>query len=76
MPDQTEPLRHATAEELKFARGYPMFDGVDFPRKPTPPRPVNETVLTIGIVIFAATMLLMPISLASLADLVRYIRGH
>jgi hypothetical protein len=53
-----------------------MFDGADFPRPPPGRRPVNETVVTIGIVIFAATMLFMPISLASLVDLIRYIRGH
>ena len=53
-----------------------MFDGVDFPSQAPRRRPVNETVVTIGIVMFAGTMLLMPISLAGLVDLIRYIWGH
>ncbi len=57
-------------------RCEPMFDGADFPRPPPRRRHVNETMVTIGIVLFAMIMLFMPISLAGLVDLVRYFRGH
>ncbi len=53
-----------------------MFDGVDFPPKKPARRPVNETAVTIVIVVFALAMLITPISLAALVDVIRAIRGH
>jgi hypothetical protein len=53
-----------------------MFDGVDLPPKRPSRRPVNETAITIVIVVFALAMLVTPISLAALVDVVRAIRGH
>ncbi len=53
-----------------------MFDGVDIPPRPPGRPPVNDKGLTIVIVIFAMAMLITPISLASLVDIIRYLRGH
>ncbi|WP_158743114.1 hypothetical protein [Acidisphaera sp. L21] len=53
------------------------FDGSDFdPRPPRGRPPVNETAMTVAVVLFALSMLIMPISLGGLVDIIRYIHGH
>ena len=53
-----------------------MFDGVDVPRQPPRPRPVNENAVTILIVVFALLLLVTPFSLGGMVDIIRYVRGH
>lgn len=53
------------------------FDAAGFPERQEPsgkPRPTDGAICVI-IVVISAVLLLMPVSLASLADLVRYLRG-
>ena len=54
------------------------FDGVDAPRRPDPPKRAApaETALIAMIAALALCLLLMPISLSSLIDLVRYLQGR
>ena len=53
------------------------FDGTDYrPEKQGPQkRPsLSDAVVCYGIAVFAAMMLLMPISVGALVDIVRYLR--
>ncbi len=53
------------------------FDHAGFFDKPEPPkRPVmSDNTATVLIIVFAATLLVMPISLAAFVDIVLYWRG-
>jgi hypothetical protein len=51
------------------------FDSTDFPERRDQPlrRPRHDTAITVVIVLLAAILLLMPISLAAAGDIVRYV---
>ena len=53
------------------------FDGVDFParREPPAPPPRGEKLFGLLFLLLAICSLVLPISMAALVDLVRYIRG-
>ncbi len=54
------------------------FDSAGFPERDDTPRRSgpSDNVATAIIVVIAVTLLVTPISLAALADIVRYVRGH
>lgn len=53
------------------------FDGTSFPHRPErhPPQPPSDNAVSVLIIVFALGLLVMPISMAALIDIVRYIRG-
>ena len=51
------------------------FDGTHFPDRTPRRRPPSDTAVSVAIVAIALALLVTPISLASLADLIGYLRG-
>lgn len=53
------------------------FDGVDFqPKREQPDRPAaNERIYSLLFLVIAIFLLVMPISMAGLVDIVRYLQG-
>ena len=51
------------------------FDGTNFPHPPPPERGRSDMAVSIAIVAIAFALLVTPISLATLIDLIRYLRG-
>ena len=60
---------------LSAARSAMPFDGTNFPHPPPPERGRSDMAVSIAIVAIAFALLVMPISLATLIDLIRYFRG-
>ncbi len=55
------------------------FDGADYRpagREPRRRPTISDTAVTYGIAIFAAVLLLMPISVGALVDIVRYLHAR
>ena len=55
------------------------FDGTDYRpagREPRRRPTISDTAVTYGIAIFAAVLLLMPISVGALVDIVRYLHAR
>lgn len=53
------------------------FDGTDFPKREEPPsRGPDDNAATVIIILLAFCLLAMPISLAGLVDIVRYLRSQ
>lgn len=53
------------------------FDGTDFPKREDPPsRGPDDNAATVIIILLAFCLLAMPISLACLVDIVRYLRSQ
>ncbi len=54
------------------------FDGTDFPKEDKPPGrgASDDNAATLIIILLAFCLLAMPISLAGLVDVIRYVRGN
>ena len=54
------------------------FDGVDFQPRPEPPSRAapGERVVSLLVLALALCLLVMPISMAALVDIVRYLQGN
>ncbi len=54
------------------------FDGAGYPPKRQEPRrrSFSENALHVCLLVFALVLLVMPVSVAALVDLVRYLHGH